>query len=291
MTYYLLKFYTRIIQLFPLRFHYFFSDLLFPLIYHIIRYRRKVVKMNLANSFPDKTAAERNIIERKYYHHLCDTIIETFYFDHVGEKEIKKRLTFSNPELVNKYLEQGRQVMLVMGHYNNWEWNCSWPLHYNKYKSYVIYRRLNDKNFNRFYFELRSRFGIIPLETAETFKHLYKNASNNIPSASAFLMDQRPKIYELNYWTNFLNQDTPVLTGTEKLARRLDTVVIYGVIKKIKRGYNRIDLTLIAEHAKDTAPFELTEKAIRMLEETIIEQPELWLWSHKRWKHKRIVSN
>ena len=284
--YYLLRAFTWIIQLFPLRFHYFISDLFYILIYYVVRYRRSVIFKNLTNSFPEKSNNEISLIAKKFYHHFCDSFIETLYFDRVSEKEIKKRLTLLNQELLENYLAEGRPVVLALGHYNNWEWNCSWPLN-SKYKGNVIYKKLTNKSFDLFYYNMRSRFGIVPLERADTYRQLIADLNNNVSTASAFLMDQTPRKHEIQYWTTFLNQDTPVLTGTEKVARKLDAAVLFCHIRKLKRGYNRLEFSVIAEHAKDTAPFEITEKATRLIEEMIIQRPELWLWSHKRWKHHR----
>jgi len=286
--YYILRALTWFIQLFPLRFHYIMSDLIFLLIYYVIRYRRKVVYTNLSKSFPEKSEKEISTIARKFYHHFCDSFIETLYFDRISEKEIKKRLTLLNQEILEKFLEEGRPVILALGHYNNWEWNCSWPLN-SDYRGYVIYKRLTNKSFNLFYYNMRARFGIIPLERADTYRQLIADQSKSKASASAFLMDQTPRKHEIQYWTTFLNQDTPVLTGTEKVARKLDAAVLFCHIRKLKRGYNRLEFSVIAEHAKETAPFEITEKATRKIEEMIIGRPELWLWSHKRWKHKREI--
>ena len=284
--YYLLKASTWIIQLFPLRFHYFVSDLFFLFVYYIARYRRKVVYENLNNSFPEKSPSEISLIARKFYHNFCDSLIETLYFDRISEKEIKQRLKILNKDLIESYLANGRTIILAMAHYNNWEWNCSWPLH-SQLKGYVVYKRLTNKSFDLFYYNMRSRFGLTPLERADCYRQLIADSNNKVLSITAFLMDQTPRKHEIQYWTTFLNQDTPVLTGTEKVARKLDAVVLFCHIRKIKRGYNMLEFSLIVEHARDTEPFEITEKATRRIEEKIIECPELWLWSHKRWKHKR----
>ena len=284
--YYLLRALTWIVQLFPLWFHYILSDGIFYIVYYVVRYRRKVVTTNLSNSFPEKSKREIRDIAKKFYHQFCDSFIETLYFDRVSEQEIKKRLTILNQEVLEKFLEEGRAVILALGHYNNWEWNCSWPLN-SEFKGYVIYKRLTNKSFDLFYYNMRARFGIKPLERADTYRQLIADQNNSKASASAFLMDQTPRKHEIQYWTNFLNQDTPVLTGTEKVARKLDAAVLFCHIRKLKRGYNRLEFSVIAENAKETVPFEITEKATRMIEGVIIERPELWLWSHKRWKHRR----
>ena len=128
---------------------------------------------------------------------------------------------------------------------------------------------------------------MMPLEKAETFRQLMNDVKENRTRGSAFLMDQTPRKHEIQYWTTFLNQDTAVLTGTEKVARKMDAAVVFCHIRKLKRGYNRVEFSVISERASQTQPFEITEKATRMIEEVIIQRPELWLWSHKRWKHKR----
>jgi|WetSurMetagenome_2_1015567.scaffolds.fasta_scaffold275826_2 Kdo2-lipid IVA lauroyltransferase/acyltransferase len=284
--YYLLKASTWIIQLFPLRFHYFVSDLFFLFIYYIARYRRKVVYENLKNSFPEKSQDEISRIARKFYHNFCDSLIETLYFDRISENEIKKRLTILNKELIESLMAGGRNIILAMGHYNNWEWNCSWPLH-SPVKGYVIYKRLTNKSFDLFYYNMRSRFGLTPLERADCYRQLIADSQNGVLSISAFLMDQTPRKHEIQYWTTFLNQETPVLTGTEKVARKIDAAVLFCHIRKIKRGYNTLEFSVIEEHARDAKPFEITEKATQKIEGIIRECPELWLWSHKRWKHKR----
>ncbi len=284
--YYLLRAFTWMIQLFPLRFHYILSDFIFLLVYYLVRYRRKVVYTNLTNSFPEKSKKEISLIARKFYRQFCDSFIETLYFDRISEKEIKKRLTLLNQEILEKFLAERRPVILALGHYNNWEWNCSWPLN-SKYKGYVIYKKLTNKSFDLFYYNMRSRFGIVPLERADTYRKLIADQNNGQAYASAFLMDQTPRKHEIQYWTTFLNQDTPVLTGTEKVARKLDAAVLFCLVRKLKRGYNQLEFSVIVEHAKDTQPFEITEKATRLIEDMILQRPELWLWSHKRWKHRR----
>jgi KDO2-lipid IV(A) lauroyltransferase len=260
----------------------------YHLIYHVFRYRRSVVVENLTNSFPEKSDEEIGQIARKFYHFICDSLVETFYYDRISEEEIKKRVTVLNIGLVEKYLDEGRTVVVVFAHYNNWEWNSSLSLH-TKYPANVVYKKLTNKTFDRFYYNLRAKFGIIPIERADILRQLIADLRDKKSSATAFIMDQTPRKHEIQYWTTFLNQDTPVLTGTEKIARKIDAAVFFCHVRKLKKGYNRLEFSLIVEHAKNTAPYEITEKSTRMIEEMIIERPELWLLSHKRWKHKREV--
>jgi len=242
------------------------------------------------NSFPEKSEKERILIEKKFYRHLCDTFIETLYFDRISEKEAKKRVNFLNPELNNQYLDKGRSVVGYLGHYNNWEWLSNWPL-YTNHRFYAIYKKLRSKAFGRFYYNLRSRLGAVPLERADTFRQLMEDTQKGIPSFTAFIADQTPRINDIQYWTTFLNQDTAVVVGLEKIAKKLNAVVLAAHPKKIRRGYYEVEYFLVTENPKETAKFEITEKCTRILENIIREKPEYWLWSHKRWKHKKPIGN
>jgi len=290
--YFLLRSTTWIFQIFPLRINYVFSDFFYILGYYVIRYRRSVVAINLSNSFPEMSQIERNQIARKFYRHFCDSAVETLYFDRMTVDEGRKCVKFLNPELLNSYLDQGRQVVTCMGHFNNWEWFCNLPL-YTTHRCYGVYKKLTSNAFERFYLNLRSRFGVIPLERGATFRQLANDHQKGIPSFSAFLFDQTPRIHELHHWVTFLNQDTPVVMGTEKVAQKLDTVVLFLLSRKIKRGRYEAEFQLVTDHARECPKFEITDKCTHLLEQQIIEHPEFWLWSHRRWKHKRekVVEN
>ena len=284
--YLLLRAITWIFQIFPLRVHYLFSDLFFILAYSIFRYRRSIVAENLVNSFPDRTQKERDRIARNFYRHFCDTFLETLYFDRISVREGKNCVKYLNPELPNSFLDQGRDVIVFLGHYNNWEWFANWPL-YSTYRFYPIYKKLKNNTFERFYLNLRSRFGAMPLERSASFKQLVSDHQKKIPSMSAFIFDQTPRINDIHHWVTFLNQDTPVILGAEKVAQKLDTVVVFLHSQKIKRGYYEAEYQLVAEHAGACPKFEITDKCMHLLEQQINSHPEYWLWSHKRWKHKR----
>lgn len=284
--YHLLRTITWIIHLFPLRIIYLVSDLFFFLAYYIFRYRRDVVTQNLTNSFPEKSQQELTGIAKKFYHHFCDSFVETLYFDRMSVAEGKKCVKFRNPELLNSYLDQGRQVLAFFGHYNNWEWFCNLPL-YTDHRLYAVYKKLKSNIFERFYCNLRSRFGAVPIDRANTFKQLYTDHQKGITSMSAFLFDQTPRIYEIHHWVTFLNQDTPVVLGAEKVAQKLDAVVLFLYSRKIKRGHYEAEFQLVTDHAKACRRYEITDRCTHLLEEQIKEYPEFWLWSHKRWKHKK----
>jgi len=284
--YYLLKAITWIIHLFPLRVSYFVSNLFYIVVYYVFRYRRSVVAENLTNSFPEKTQNERALIAKRYYKNICDIFVETLYLDRMTLSEGKNCAKYVNPELLNHYLDQGRQVVTYVGHCNNWEWYCNLPLFTNE-KCYGVYKILKNKAFERFFLHLRSRFGLILVERAAIFRQLVSDHQKGIPSFSSFIFDQTPRASELHHWVKFLNQDTPVVLGAEKIAQKLDTVVLFLSSKKLKRGSYEVTFQLVTEHAGACPKFEVTDKCMMLLEQQIIENPESWLWSHKRWKHDR----
>jgi Kdo2-lipid IVA lauroyltransferase/acyltransferase len=288
--YYLLRMSTWIIHSLPMRINYVLSDFLFLISYYVVRYRRTVVWNNLRNSFPEKAVEELKQIEKRFYHHLCDVFIETLYYERISEKEAKERTFFLNPEVANDYLDQGRPVVTFCGHYNNWEWLSNWSL-FSKHRFHPIYKRLKSKAFELFYFNFRSRLGSMPVERADTYRQLMEDTKNGIPTFTAFIADQTPRINDIQYWTLFLNQDTAVLTGIEKIAKKIDAAVLVAHMRKIKRGYYEVEYSVITDTPKDTAKFEITEKCTQFLEKIIREKPEYWLWSHKRWKHKKPVNN
>lgn len=284
--YYLLRAFSWLIYAMPLRVLYFHSDIFFLIMYHLFRYRRDVVNENLANSFPEKTKKERDQIAVKFYHHLCDCILETFYFEQISLKKAQKQITYVNAHEVSYYLDQGRQVIVLMGHYNNWECLNNWSLQ-TKYKSYPVYKKMRIVAFEKFFLHLRSRFGAEPLERALTFKQLYEDSRAGIPSVSIFIMDQTPREHDIQHWMTFLNQETPVLIGPEKVASKLNAVVMFVKIKKIRRGYYEVENELITDNSKVCPKFEITEKGNAILEKLIVENPQYWLWTHRKWKHKR----
>ncbi|MEI6138148.1 MAG: lysophospholipid acyltransferase family protein [Mariniphaga sp.] len=286
--YYLLRSVTWIVSKMPLRLLYFFSDLMYYPIYYIFRYRRRVVAQNLFNSFPEKSKAELEVIAKKFYHHLCDLFIEMLYFDRMSVEFGKKCVKYKNLELPNSYLDSGRNVICLLGHYNNWEWFSLWTL-YTNYKFYPVYKKLRSGSFDRFYYNLRCRFGAIPLERSDTFKQMYSDHQQKIPTGTAFLFDQTPRVSELHHWVEFLNQDTPVILGPEKVAQKLNSVVFFLHSRKITRGSYEIEIQLITDQAKNCPKFEIIDKGMKLLENQIKEQPEFWLWTHKRWKHSRTI--
>jgi KDO2-lipid IV(A) lauroyltransferase len=288
--YYIFYAFNWIITFLPLRILYIFSDLLYFVLYYIVSYRRKVVAENLKNSFPEKSDAEREVIGKKFYRHLADLMVETFKLTHMSQKSQNKRFTYTNLEIIDKLREEKRDVIAVLGHYNNWEWPTLLP-YYLKYKTVIIYKPLQNKYFNNFINNQRSKFGIVLTPTSNVLREIIKYRGNNINTVSIFISDQIPAKGDIKYWTTFLNQDTAVFTGAGKIASKYDMAVVFFHIQKIKRGHYNLDIELLHEHTAGLSENEITETHVRRLEEIIREEPEYWIWSHRRWKHKKPVEN
>jgi KDO2-lipid IV(A) lauroyltransferase len=262
------------------------SDFFFLLLYYVIGYRKKVVLDNLRKSFPDKTKEEIKKIQFKFYRYFCDFILEILKTLTVSKKTMLKRckLNENAQSLFDKYYREKKSVIIVMGHYGNWEWAGNTFSILGKHQLYVIYHALTNKYFNNLIIGMRERFGTKLIEMKNTSRDMFSNKDEL--NATAFIADQTPRP-ERAYWTKFLNQDTPVFWGTEKIAQKVNYPVIFVTIKRIKRGYYEIFAETLIENPVDTTEGEISEMHTRKLEKEIIDQPEIWLWTHRRWKHKK----
>ncbi len=263
---------------------YYISDFLFIVIYQLLGYRKAVVFSNLSNSFPDKTTAELKEIMADFYRHLCDLIVESVKGFTISKKQLKKRLVVLNPEFTNKYAKEGKDVIFVGGHYNNWEIYAQGFAMYSTHKCIGIYKPLSNVFFNTKMSKSRSKFGthLVPMrQTKKIFSEQGK------PKALVFGSDQNPANPKRAYWMQFLNQDTGVLFGVEKYAKEYDWPVIYISINKVKRGHYTVEYSLITDNPTTEPYGKITEDYTKVLEQQIINEPKYWLWSHKRWKHKR----
>ncbi|MFO7655737.1 MAG: lysophospholipid acyltransferase family protein [Bacteroidales bacterium] len=274
-----------LLTLLPLNVLYLLSDFFFVIIY-LAGYRKKVVMTNLQNSFPEKPQSELKKIARRFYRHFCDSFIESIYALHISENEISKRFHYKNAEILNRYYKENKSVILVFGHYANWEWLNGMPL-FVKHQVTALYHPLTNRFFDELFKEIRCKFGVKLISMKSAYKEMLSDAQKGIVTATYFLTDQRPVWSSIRYWTTFLNQETPVLTGSEVIAAKLNQPVIYLNIRKIRRGYYEAAFEIISENPGQAKEFEITEQHTRKLEESIKQNPEYWLWSHKRWKHKR----
>ena len=277
-----------IITLLPLRVLYIFSDISYPVIYYLIRYRRSVVRSNIEKSFPNKTKKELRKTERRFYRFFCDLFVETIYEINISEAETKRRFSFVNIEGLLKEHAKGKGVLVMTAHYGNWEWGANFPLFVSeKINACQIYKELSNKKFDKFIYNLRAKFGGINVEKRNLLRTMIKLQSDADKGIYFMISDQTPAAQKIHHWTQFLHQDTPALTGTEQLARKFDYAVFYAETKCIKRGYYQCEMIPLEMESAKTAEFEITEKYMKMLQKTIEAKPEYWLWSHKRWKYTR----
>ncbi len=279
----------KLCALLPFRLLYCLADVTYFLLYHIVGYRRKVVRQNLQESFPDRDSKELAEIERRFYRNFADYIFETIKLLHISDRQIEKRMTFENVELIDDFVKNGRSVAVYFSHCGNWEWAPSVTLHTDMRSSIVfgqVYRPLRDKWTDSLMLRLRSRFGSLSFPKNTVFRDIIRNCrASGHPAVVGFMSDQHPSHGDLIHVIDFLNHPTAFITGTETLARKLDMGVIYWDMYKPKRGHYHIVNRLITDKITETPEFEVTDRYASMLQDSIRRDPTLWLWTHKRWKN------
>jgi Kdo2-lipid IVA lauroyltransferase/acyltransferase len=275
-----------LISILPFPVFYLFSDFIYFILYKVVGYRKKVVYSNLKNSFPNKSEKELKEIESKFYKYLCDLFLETLKTLTISKNEAIKRcyLNDNSKKIFDELYAQKKSCILVMGHFGNWEWAGNTFSIINQQQLYVIYHPLSNIHFDKLMYNMRTRFGTKLYAMKDTMREMIRNKSEI--NATAFIADQTPSP-ENAYWTTFLNQDTPVFWGTEKIAQKLNYPIVYVTVNKIKRGYYEINSEYLVNEPKLTQEGEISELHTRKLEQDILAQPEIWLWSHRRWKHKK----
>ncbi len=267
---------------------YLFSDFLYIILYHVISYRKKLVRKNLALAFPEKTFLERKIIERKYYKHLSDLFLESFKSLNISEVDIKKRYIFKNMELLDELYKKKRNIILVGGHYASWEWFFIID-RLTDYKINAIYKKLSNKYFDSLIKKIRSKYNGNLISTKNTFKEILKNTKLKGLNIYGFALDQSPKKNKIKYWNNFLNNFVPFHTGAEIIAKKYDMAVVYMNVEKVKRGYYLASFELITDNPKKYKDFKITEDFIKLLENQIFKAPEYYTWTHNRFKHRKTI--
>ena len=284
LTYYLVLPLIYGISILPFRLLYLVSDLLYLLGYKIAGYRVDVVQMNLENSFPEKSPEEILEIRHKFYRYFCDLIMETIKTLTISPRKVMSRFEFRNTDIIARFYEQGQSVNLVLGHYGNWELAGAAFSQMPYHQLIVIYHPMANKYFERLIVHMRTRLGNRLYKMKETTRSMVKDRDK--VTMTAFIADQSPRP-DNAYWTTFLNQETGVFTGTAKLSRMFKYPIVYSSISRPRRGHYVVDIELLAERPQDMEEDAITEMHTRRLEKDIIACPHLWLWTHKRWKHKR----
>lgn len=286
--YYIIYGLFKALALLPFCVLYVLSDFVYFLLYHVVRYRRKVVEDNLAKCFPDKTPEERKRIERGFYRHFADCFVETIKLLHISDREVKRRITFENVELIDRLTKAGKSIVVYFSHCGNWEWAPSVTLHTTTdgVEYCQVYRPLRNKAFDRLMLKVRSRFGSHSFAKATVFRDLLHLKKDGIVSVTGFMSDQKPSHGDPTYVTMFLNRPTAFITGTETLATRMGMAAVYWDMEKISRGHYRIVTRLLDDGSHQAPRGELTQYYALLLETTIRRNPSIWLWTHKRWKNK-----
>ncbi|MBP6611321.1 MAG: lysophospholipid acyltransferase family protein [Paludibacter sp.] len=278
----------HLVTLLPLRALYFFDDLMYFILYYVIRYRREVVRRNLLNSFPEKQLPEIKKIERQFYRHFCDIFFEAIYRLNISQEEYMKRAQIENIEAIHEVYAQGKIVILALGHLGNWEWTPVINFYVPKdSQMYAVYKQLKNKHVDKLTCQLRTIHGGGVIEMGSLIKTMLHMSKKDMKAMFLILGDQRPKRDYNRFEMEFLNQKTSVFMGIEVLAKKFDYPVYYLSSTLLKRGYYKYTFKLVTSNPLEEPEFSITEKYMRLLEEDIRNNPHLWLWTHDRWKFNR----
>ena len=282
----LLTFTLKAIAIWPLRVLYVLSDLIYPLVYYIVGYRREVVRKNLESSFPEKSEKEIREIEKRFYRHFCDYVLETVKLMHISDEEMRRRMRFTNPEYIEQLRSDGRPIFLYLGHQANWEYIISITMWTSpEFTAGQIYHPLSNKVMDKLIYRLRSRFNTVGIPQKQALRAIITMVRDGKHPLLGFIADQRPPRRPEPEWMTFLNQDTAIITGGEAMGRKLNAHFVYGSMKCVRRGY--YELTFQPIIPVEGEEYGYSKQYMRMLEQDIKEQPHLYLWTHKRWKWKR----
>lgn len=285
----MLRLIVSILSRLPLNVHYFFADwLIYPLMMYVVRYRRRLVAKNLRLSFPDKTPAERRQIARDFYHQFCYTLVETIYGSRRTNDELRERELFENAETVNRAAKEYGGCIVMMAHMGNWEWKASCRNWFDPEVTELnIYRKLKNEKMDALMLDIRSKRDGQCVEKQRILREMVRYRAAKKPIVVGLIADQKPRPEVTRTWLTFLNQETGFLDGGEMLAKKFNYPVFALHVRRPKRGYYESRFDLISMTPQDTADGEITTAYARLLEKNILEQPELWLWTHNRFKWKR----
>ncbi len=285
-TYFFIWFVCYPLALLPLALLYVLAFPLYLVLNYVVRYRRKVVFRNLQNAFPEKNKREIRQLSNRYYWHLTQIAVEMVKMLLLPKAVLKKRYRCSNPELVNRFYDEGKSVILMSSHYNNWEWMILALNDMFKHHGVGVGKPNSDKVFEKLVNRARTRYGT-EVVFADTVRETFdRYETQHMPAAYMMLSDQSPNSKKKCYVTDFLNQRTGVIFGAEHFARKYDIPVLYYEVIKERIGKYRVDVQVIAEHPNECPEYAITQKYVELLEQTIRRKPQFWLWSHRRWKFK-----
>lgn len=275
-----------LISILPFRVFYILSDIICFLVYNIFGYRKKVVRENMALALPHLSESERLVIEKKFYKHMCDMFLEMIKTMSISVKEIEKRFVFTNLDMVYDLEKKDKSIALMCAHYASYEWSISLKGHIN-FETYAIYKKVNNKYFDQLIHRIRSRFKALLIDNKKAIGVIERNQRNNLRALYGFASDQSPQLKAHVYWSKFMGIEVPVHTGAEMLSKRYDMNMVFLKVKKIKRGYYEATFEPLVDDLKSIPNFQVTELFLQKVEQQILEAPEFYLWTHKRWKHRK----
>ncbi len=276
-----------LISILPFRLLYIFSDFVYVLIYYIIGYRKKVVRANIAMALPHLSEKERLIIEKKSYKHLCDMFLEMIKTMTISIKEIERRFVIKNLDEFLEIEKKNKSVALMCAHYASYEWVVSMNGRVS-FQGFAIYKKINNPYFDKLVKKIRSRFKAYLITTKETRGVIEQNERKGNHAIYGFASDQSPQVKPQTYWSKFMGIEVPVYVGAEVLSKKYNMNVVFLKVKKVKRGFYEADIELISDDVNTVPDYQITETFLRKVEKQIHEAPEFYLWTHKRWKHRRL---
>lgn len=285
----MISFIFKILGKIPLGVSYHISTALAWLAGRVVKYRRKVIIRNLTTSFPNKDQKEIEKIADRFYRFLTDYFFETMRMGEMSKKEMNQRMTFENLDLIESLVKEGRPIALMLGHYCNWEWITSIAMHLKQgIGPCHIYHPLENRSADKALLKIRNRFGSVSVPLRDTLRYILKIKRKGLDPICGFIADQAPGYDSTHLWIDFLNHETGVFSGPEKIARRLNGAMVYCHITRPRRGFYHCRLELISNDVTSTEEFDPTREYFRRLEQQIRDIPEFWLWSHRRWKRPRM---
>ena len=270
----------------PFSLFYKVSDVVYWLVFYLVRYRRKTVQENLKLAFPQKTPQERATIEQKFYKHMVDMFLEMIKSLNISEEELKKRFVITNIEELQRIHAMNKSVLLACGHYASYEWMNALQLYPHDFTSFAVYKQVKNPHFDKLVRRIREKYETRVINSKEAVKVIARNQLDGLIGIYAMIADQSPKLQGAKFWTPFMGISVPVFMGTETLARKYDMAVVYLHVEKIRRGHYVATFKTLTTSPKEEQAYEITRRYFDHLEAQIQQQPEYYLWTHKRWKHR-----
>ena len=278
-------FFLNVLSRFPFWLIYLISDVLYFFIYFVIRYRKKVVINNLKNAFPDKTDTERRKIMKLFYRHFCDLMLESVVVSGMKENDFDERLDIQNVDIVDNYFNQGKSLVALTMHYNNWEWGTRLS-RFVQHKILAVYKPLHNAEFDKYMNDTRTVQGTEMIKNNQILRRIIKAEKKKEPVIVWLAGDQTPPVFHSS-WYLFLNQEAMFYPGSATLSKQFNLPIVFQWVEKTARGKYKSKVELLIDNPSQVSETDIIKTYIRKMEEVIREKPEFYLWSHKRWKHKR----